>query len=273
MHINRPTSEKEKKVNFEEGARKKPALLHIGSSMTDDLKTPMRAVKATASSISHAIAAYIFLIITTAVVRLVRWHMDTFWSWYQEKKWLTNAANYAQDGLSVMEGVKDIRLERYGALHRETCHVLTPTAPRTKDGVLVYVHGGGFVVANSTVLLHSVTLFCRHGYTVYSIDYPHAPEHRFPRPLASVLQALHWLRTEKGIECISLFGDSAGIDPPNPHFFPNECLVGYSWFFPSVIRFLFNFFFFFLKKCPFIYPSPPPFAPSPPPPLCFSPPI
>ena len=136
--------------------------------------------------------------------------MDTFWSWYQEKKWLPNAANYAQDGLSVMQGVKDIQVEVYGTQPREMCHVLTPTKP-VEGKYLVYFHGGGFVVANSTVLLHSVTLFCRHGYTVYSIDYPHAPEHRFPAPLVSVLRALHWLKTVKGINKISLFGDSAGI--------------------------------------------------------------
>lgn len=206
----------------------------------------MYALQSMLSTVSQTVAAQVFLICTTLVVRLVRWHMDTFWSWYQEKKWLPNEKNYSQDGRSVMEGVKDITLVQYGALPRETCHVLTPTKSRGKDHVLVYIHGGGFVVANSTVLLHSVTLFCRHGYTVYSIDYPHAPEDRFPRPLVSVLQALRWLKAERGIDSVHLFGDSAGANLStmaaalicNPklleRFAKEACPLAPTWDFPSV---------------------------------------
>lgn len=151
----------------------------------------------------------VFVAVSTLVVRLVRWQMDTFWSWYQQRHWLPNERNFAQDGKSVMLGVKVIETEHYGNASREVCHVLIPTDP-VDDRVLVYIHGGGFVVANSTVLLHSVTLFCRHGFRVYSIDYPHAPEHRFPVPLISVMRSLAWLRAEKGVRRVCLFGDSAG---------------------------------------------------------------
>jgi acetyl esterase/lipase len=167
------------------------------------------AVAEWTANLVQRVALKIFVLITTVIVRLVRWQMDSFWSWYQEKKWLPNAANYAQDGISVMEGVKEIRTQVYGAMKKEFCHVLVPTNP-VVDRVLVYIHGGGFVVANSTVLLHSVTLFCRHGFTVYSMDYPHAPENRFPGPLVSILRALHWMKSVQNIQAVTLFGDSAG---------------------------------------------------------------
>jgi acetyl esterase/lipase len=172
------------------------------------LFTPLRLAKILGSRLTLAVLGSITAACAVLTVRMVRWHMDTFWSWYQEKKWLPNNANYAQDGAPVMEGVVDIRLEKFGPRPRETCHILTPTKPSGRS--LVYVHGGGFVVANSTVLLHSITLFCRQGLTVYSLDYPHAPEHRFPEPLISVLRGLSWLYTTHGVKRVSLFGDSAG---------------------------------------------------------------
>lgn len=73
-----------------------------------------------------------------------------------------------------------------------------------------YAHGGGFVIASSEVLIHSVTMFCRSGFTVYSINYPLAPKYPFPAALVSTLRAMSWLRVEKGIDRISVLGDSAG---------------------------------------------------------------
>lgn len=45
---------------------------------------------------------------------------------------------------------------------------------------------------------------------VYSIDYPLAPESRFPGPLVSVLQAFNWLRVTEGVDKVVVLGDSAG---------------------------------------------------------------
>jgi acetyl esterase/lipase len=173
------------------------------------LTAPIRFMQTIGAHITSHTIGYLSAVVATVTVRMVRWNMDTFWSWYQEKKWLPNAANYAQDGAPVMEGVRSIHTELYGTVKREMCHVLTPT--KSTGGVVVYIHGGGFVVANSTVLLHSITLFCRQGFTVYSLDYPHAPENRFPAPLISVLKAISWLKTTHNVESISLFGDSAGV--------------------------------------------------------------
>lgn len=54
--------------------------------------------------------------------------------------------------------------------------------------VFSYIHGGGFVAANSAVMLHSVTAFSRSPCRspVYSMDYPLSPEHPYPCPLLSV---------------------------------------------------------------------------------------
>ena len=95
----------------------------------------------------------IFLMLTMITLKTLRWWMDGFCTWYTTTHWLTNPINYAQDNVSVMEGVASISLESYGPGLRETCHILTPTSAVCKPVLkptpaLVYLHGGGFILAN-----------------------------------------------------------------------------------------------------------------------------
>ncbi|KAK3261142.1 hypothetical protein CYMTET_29939 [Cymbomonas tetramitiformis] len=60
------------------------------------------------------------------------------------------------------------------------------------------------------MLLHSVAPFVRAGHTVYSVDYPLAPEQPFPCALVSLLQALAFLHKRYGVSRLVLLGDSAG---------------------------------------------------------------
>ena len=128
-----------------------------------------------------------------------------------------------------MEGLAPIGFERYGPHDKETVHILAPASRayvytsalhgppciptvssliETSNDVVLYVHGGGFVTVNSGVLLHSVTCFCRNGFTVYSIDYPLAPQYPYPAALVSLLRALYWLKREKNVSRVHLLGDS-----------------------------------------------------------------
>ena len=161
------------------------------------------------------------VLLGTLFIRFVRWQVDGFWTWLQWGVWMRYSGAFAQDRRPVTEGVARIDWLWYGPDKAELVHRLTPEARyaallegagRSKARRLLYVHGGGFVFASSSVLIHSVTLFCRQGFTVYSMDYPMAPEHRFPAALLSVLSALRWLRAEEGVEEVVLLGDSAGAN-------------------------------------------------------------
>ncbi len=60
--------------------------------------------------------------------------------------------------------------------------------------VLVYFHGGGWVVGN----LETVDQFCRMmtnaaGCVVASVNYRHAPEHKFPVPAEDAYAAMQWI--------------------------------------------------------------------------------
>ena len=101
----------------------------------------------------------------------------------------------------------------YGDLPCELMDIISPVnsakKPGSKDSIL-YVHGGGFVSVHRGVLNHSMTPLARAGFTVYSIDYPLAPDHKYPNAIISVLKSLAHLKSCYGVTAINLLGDSAG---------------------------------------------------------------
>lgn len=101
---------------------------------------------------------------------------------------------------------------------------LPPTGsdpPAAKLPILVYVHGGGFVLASvATPFFHDFcsTAASRLRALVVSVEYRLAPEHRLPAAYDDVLEALTWVRDGKDVwvteygdlsRCV-IAGDSAG---------------------------------------------------------------
>ncbi len=83
-------------------------------------------------------------------------------------------------------------------------------------GLIVWVHGGGFVLGNPAGSDNFCRLLAnRSGCTVVSLDYRLAPEHSFPVPVNDVLAATRWIARRRkplagGDVPIFLGGDSAG---------------------------------------------------------------
>ncbi len=89
--------------------------------------------------------------------------------------------------------------------------------PTEYAGVIVHVHGGGFVFGDIDV--HDAaarTLANRSGMAVLSVDYRRAPEHRFPAAVNDVDTVLGWLSREGrdlGLDLPTYaHGDSAGAN-------------------------------------------------------------
>jgi acetyl esterase len=82
--------------------------------------------------------------------------------------------------------------------------------------VLVYIHGGGWVVGNLDSHDHLCRyLAARSGVVVVAVDYRLAPEHKFPAAYEDCLAATRWVAAsanELGIDAkrIAVGGDSAG---------------------------------------------------------------
>ncbi len=92
-------------------------------------------------------------------------------------------------------------------------------APLTDDrhhDLLVYLHGGGFVIGDLDTHDEPCRLICRYAEThVLSVDYRLAPEHPFPAALNDTLTALRWAQENAaalGADRlrVALGGDSAG---------------------------------------------------------------
>ncbi|HEU4568008.1 MAG TPA: alpha/beta hydrolase [Marmoricola sp.] len=85
------------------------------------------------------------------------------------------------------------------------CRLYRPVSTGSTTGVVVHLHGGGFVL--NDVEVHDAAarrLANRSGAAVLSVDYRRPPEHRFPAAPDDVDTALQWLRRE---------GASYGLDP------------------------------------------------------------
>lgn len=94
--------------------------------------------------------------------------------------------------------------------------------PATGDEVgrqaplLLFLHGGGFVIGDLDTHDEACRILCRHGKLhVLAVDYRLAPEHPFPAALDDVWSAYAWARSHAahfGADpaCIALGGDSAG---------------------------------------------------------------
>jgi acetyl esterase len=81
--------------------------------------------------------------------------------------------------------------------------------------LVVWIHGGAWVGGSKDELVGYFKVLAHEGYVVASPEYSLAPEHRYPKPLVQVMQALDYLQANAdrlGIDPkrIVLAGDSAG---------------------------------------------------------------
>lgn len=91
-----------------------------------------------------------------------------------------------------------------------------PAADEETRALLVYLHGGGFVIGDLETHDEVCRLVCRHARThVLAVDYRLAPEHPFPAAIEDAFAALRWAQQHAdslGAEParVSIGGDSAG---------------------------------------------------------------
>tara|TARA_B100001094_G_scaffold173294_1_gene167567 strand:+ start:685 stop:1695 length:1011 start_codon:yes stop_codon:yes gene_type:complete len=80
------------------------------------------------------------------------------------------------------------------------------------DNVILFFHGGGYVLNSVETHDHTVAYFSEKLRTkVYSLDYSLSPEYKFPHALNEGILAIEWLINRgTNIKNISLCGDSAG---------------------------------------------------------------
>mmetsp|Transcript_32400 Transcript_32400/g.84804 ORF Transcript_32400/g.84804 Transcript_32400/m.84804 type:complete len:448 (-) Transcript_32400:50-1393(-) len=185
-----------------------------GPAVVDDAVGPLLSVLHALMVIPLWVVSEVVGCITMAIILpTVRWYLDNFAILYR-RYWYWSEWMLCLDGYCPNDGVEIAYGELYGNGPDENMDVVTPGGGEDNDRsapVLVYLHGGGFVACTSQCLLHSVPIpMARNGYRVYSINYPLAPENRFPDPVIATIRALAFIKAHAGVESVVLMGDSAG---------------------------------------------------------------
>ena len=94
--------------------------------------------------------------------------------------------------------------------------IYTPKVGMAPFPVIVYYHGGGFVIANIDVYSSSAQALCEQtGAVVVSCEYPKGPENKFPAAHLAAFDAYQWVIKNiafiKGdVSKIAIAGESAG---------------------------------------------------------------
>ena len=84
------------------------------------------------------------------------------------------------------------------------------TSYNSNNGIMLYIHGGGFVGGSSLKYRAITTAFAQQGWKVLAIDYRLAPEYPFPTPLDDVIKVWRYLTKNYDKERLVVAGDSAG---------------------------------------------------------------
>lgn len=102
--------------------------------------------------------------------------------------------------------VQEIKFPNFGA------ELIRP-AYASKDKILLYMHGGGYVLGSAKTHRAFVAKIAKDAnIRALSLDYRLAPDHPFPAALDDVLEAYEWLTVGQGFhpKQIVMGGDSAG---------------------------------------------------------------
>lgn len=114
----------------------------------------------------------------------------------------------------VVGEVNEIEVD--GAEGRLKARHYAPVEPGGPHPLIIYYHGGGFVICDLDTHDATCRTLCRHaGAHVLSVDYRLAPEHRFPAAVDDCRAALRWACQHTGElgadpDRIAVAGDSAG---------------------------------------------------------------
>ena len=112
----------------------------------------------------------------------------------------------------ALRGLRHERVSEATGVSGEWLSAPESTERPATAGVLLYVHGGGYVSCSAATHRTVTAALARHtGCRVFAADYRTAPESPFPAALDDVLAAYRWLTTEAVPALpIAVAGESAG---------------------------------------------------------------
>jgi acetyl esterase/lipase len=103
----------------------------------------------------------------------------------------------------------------YDEIENSVMDIYYPKDAQGSLPVVVWLHGGGYVLGDKDVTREYAMTLASHGYVVANVNYALAPEHKYPTPILQANQALKYLNgnaAKYGGDMHRLFlgGNSAG---------------------------------------------------------------
>jgi acetyl esterase len=132
--------------------------------------------------------------------------------------------------LGPMRPVQSITPENISSSqgHQIPIQIITPKNYQKNKPIIVYLHGGGFVIGCVNFYKPIMTSLAQYtGCIVIGVDYRKAPEHKFPAAPDDCLEAIQWIikNGEKyggDTTKICVMGDSAGGTLPSSSLLPHR---------------------------------------------------
>lgn len=119
---------------------------------------------------------------------------------------------YGLDGKPMFENTRLKTISVNGKIHEEL-YIIEPLDLTSIKGIIYYLHGGGFVLVDAYLTIHSVEWWARYGYIVVVIEYPLAPETKFPISEIQCIYNINYINNIYNKEnnfTTSVIGDSSG---------------------------------------------------------------
>jgi acetyl esterase/lipase len=103
----------------------------------------------------------------------------------------------------------------YDEIENSVMDIYYPKDAQGPLPVVVWLHGGGYVLGDKEVTKEYAMTLASHGYVVANVNYALAPEHKYPTPVVQVNQALKYLNSNApkyggDMDRLFLGGNSAG---------------------------------------------------------------
>ena len=125
---------------------------------------------------------------------------------------------YTENSLGPVTPVKSIQNIEISSLggYKIPLIVYSPETTIGKVPILVYLHGGGFVLGNAKYYEPITTYLAKNTSSiVVAVDYRKAPEHKFPSGVEDCLSAIRWVHSHADefnadASRMAVLGDSAG---------------------------------------------------------------
>lgn len=124
-----------------------------------------------------------------------------------KKRGIPSKEDLAKEGVQLDENIF-YRPDKKDEFH--TMEILKPIQSNEEEKILINIHGGGLLLGRKEENRASNAYYAKQGFTVYSLNYPLAPNADVFTMFEDLTKAINEIAKKNNRKEVFLFGDSAG---------------------------------------------------------------